>query len=146
MPTPPMADSKEADNARFVTTVRLTIQPYFQWPEPPGGGSVEARSLAKDLAPPARSGIISAVLAFPRPLKRERRPPSRAVSSPPKALRERLQPYLLAPYWPETGHPLWLQPHPHPLCIRCAYREYGYRLARGAPGTPWGWHLTDGNQ
>ena len=30
-----------------------------------GGGSIEVRSLAKDLAPPARSGVISAVLAVP---------------------------------------------------------------------------------
>ena len=68
-----------------------------------GGGSIEACSLAKDLAPPARSGVTSAVLAVPLPLKRERRPLPRAVSSPPKALRERLHPQILAQYWLGTG-------------------------------------------
>src|ERR1039458_9563661 len=87
-----MADSKEADNGRFVTTVPLTIQSFFQWPEPPGGGSVEARSLAKDLAPPVRTRVISAVLAFPRPLKRERRPTAGELRKFPRKTRRLLPP------------------------------------------------------
>ena len=68
-----------------------------------GARSSEQRFRGKDPAPPARSGLISAVLAVPRPLKREREASPRVVSSPPKALRERLQPHLLPPYWPGSG-------------------------------------------
>ena len=58
----------------------------------------EPRFMEKDLALPVRPGVISAVLALPRPLNWERRPPHRALSSPPKALRGPLHPQLLAPY------------------------------------------------
>src|ERR1039458_2033928 len=65
----------------------------------------EPRFMGRDLALPVRPGVISAVLALPRPLNPERRPPHRALSSPPKALRGPLHPQLLAPYWLRTRDP-----------------------------------------
>src|ERR1039458_4393383 len=84
------------------------------------GESSEPRLMDRDLAPPVRPGVILAVFPSARPLKRGGRPLSRAVSSPPKALRGLRHCYRLSLYWLGRGYPLAELSVLHPLCTRCA--------------------------
>jgi hypothetical protein len=75
-----------------------------------------------DLAPPVRAGGILAVFPSPRPLKRGRHTPARAVSSPLKGLRGRLDRRLVALYWLGRRQLVAQRAYQHPLGIRCACR------------------------
>jgi hypothetical protein len=83
-------------------------------------GEPQAGFMDMDLAPQVRGGGILAVLPTPRPVRRGWGTPPRAVSSPLKGLRGRLDGQLAALSWLGSGQLVAQQCCRHPVGIRCA--------------------------